>query len=316
MRLPATLILIVSLPSFMQNTTIMIGILALGACSDGGPAVCSRDGGAACFELPTRPMRWYVNGGDSGPAVIGCGEIAPVPSAMAVALQGRVTNWDTAVRVAGVTLEVFDAGDYASPIATATTDGNGAYSMSLASGTPDRLWGTIRGGGSEPQLIHQMRPDLSQATVMVDYAIATPATLDRVIAELPGVGVDRDAGRAQLAVYVLDCGGRAIMETAVVLSTTAGRRNFVDGVPVFYSAVGLEFPLPGPHEEIGVTENDGVAVLLNVPVDGAPLYVQAWGFPDEAAVARGQDGLVLIAEHAPTRRAGWGTRVNLWANQD
>jgi hypothetical protein len=37
--------------------------------------------------------------------------------------------------------------------------------------------------------------------------------------------------------------------------------------------------------------------------------------PDAAAVARGEDGLVLIAEHAVARRAGTTTWVNLWANQ-
>jgi hypothetical protein len=295
----------------MRSVAIVIGILALGAC---GPGVCRVDGGAACFKQPTQVMSTYESGGASYVPVLGCGAIVPTGSTMTVTLHGHIKDFNSAGAVAGATLDVFESGDYHGTIATATTGGDGAYSMSLTSGTLDLLWATISGGGVETQLIHQLRPDLGQAAVEVDFTTAPTAELDAIISSEPRVEIVRDHQLAQLSVRVLDCNRRRITRAVVVLSATAGVRDFVEGAPVFYSANGEEFPLPVSHEQISETGTDGSAVALNVPVNGG-LYVQAWGFPDAAALARGEDGLVLIAEHVVARRAGAGTRVNLWANR-
>lgn len=296
-----------------MRSVAVVGIVALGACGDEQLPVCNRDGGAACFELPSEAIATYRTGGGSPPALIGCGPVLPTSSTMAISLAGNVTDYSSAQPIAGVTLQVFDAGDYANAIATATTDNSGAYSMNLASGTPDVLWGMLAGNGVVPHLVHQMRLELGQATLTVDYTMGTPELLDTVD---NNVGVDRDPGLARLVVHVLDCNRYSLVNAVVVLSATAGVRDFVDGVPVFYSVVGTDFPLPVEHEQVGVTGTDGTAVLINVPIDGSELYAQAWGFPDAAAVARGEDGLVLIAEHAVARRAATTTWVNLRSNQN
>ena len=173
--------------------------------------------------------------------------------------------------------------------------------------------GHVLGNGVVPQLVHQMWLDLDRAPLTIDYTMGTSELLDTVD---DMVDVDHDAGLARLVVHVLDCNRYSLMHTAVVLSATAGVRDFVDGVPVFYSVAGTPFPLPVQHEQVSVTDTGATAVLINVPIDEGELYLQAWGFPDAAAVARGEDGLVLIAEHAVARRAATTTWVTLRANQD
>lgn len=295
----------------MRTWLVGLGLAVLGACG-GETAVCHRDGGAACFELPTEVMGTYGPGGISDPLSIGCGAIVPTPAAMAVTLGGTLTDYSSNQPVVGATFEVFQHGDHeGTPIASATTDASGAYSMTLPSGTSDLLSGAIAGGGVIPELRDQLRPDLGQATAALDVTTGTAEVLDQVA---QGVGVDRDAGLGQVWVRVLDCNRFAIVHAVVVLSATPGVRDFVDGVPLFYSTAGAPFPLPNP-DGITATTSDGTAVALNVPLAGAQ-YVQAWGFVDAAAAARGDEAsLVLVAERAVSRRAGTITRVELWANQ-
>jgi hypothetical protein len=53
--------------------------------------------------------------------------------------------------------------------------------------------------------------------------------------------------------------------------------------------------------------------FINVPAE--PVYLQLWGFPDEAALARGEDGLVLVAEYPIHTSAETVHAFSLFANQ-
>jgi hypothetical protein len=294
----------------MKEAICVVGLVLLGACGS-GPSVCNRDGGAACFSLPTEAMGTFVQGGSSPPLQIGCGEIVPATSTMPVTLGGHVVDYDSNQPVAGATIQVFHAGDYdGAAIATATTDAAGAYSMTVPTGTPDLLSAALDGGGIVPELRDQLRPDLGGATVSLDVTTATSDGLDMI--DHDEVGIDRDAALAQVWVHVLDCDRSSITHAVVVLSTTAAQRAFVGGVPLFYSVAGDAFDVP--TADLSETQDDGTALGIDVPVDGT-IYVQAWGFADAAAVARGEAGLTLVAEHAVAPRAGTLTRVELWANQ-
>lgn len=294
----------------MRDVLICVGIVVMGACGDSGAGVCSRDGGAACFDLPTDAMAAYGPGGSSPPLLLGCGAITETPATTAVAVSGHVIDYNTDQPVAGATFQLFHIGDYeGAAIATATSDASGAYSMNLPSGTPDLLSGAISGGALVPELRDQLRPDLSGATVKLDFTTATADVLDL---GAQYVDVARDPSLAQVWVYVYDCNRNPIINAVVVLSTTSGKRDFVASVPVFYS--GGDVLLPHKHSEAPVTGPEGAAVALDVPLDGT-IYVQAWGFPDQASATRGDPaGLELVAERAVLRRAGAITLANLWAN--
>lgn len=294
-----------------HTVTVVLGLAAALAACGGDPPQCERDGGEACFQLPAEPLYGHSPGSTGSPADLGCGPIEPIASSMPVTMNGRVVDTDSNQAVSGGLVEIFDADDYVNPIATGTTDDAGDYSLTLAIDTPDLLWGKISGGGVAVQLQHQLRPDLSESTLDVDFLTVTPENLGEVARN---VGVEPHDGLGRLVAFVYDCARRPTSNAVVVLSATSGERDFVDGVPVLYSVTG-DLAYPVPHADRAVTSQGGNALVFNTPVDG-DLYLQAWGFPDAAAVAEGDAGLVLIAEHTVASRAGARTWVNLWANRD
>jgi hypothetical protein len=288
-------------------------VILLGGCGgeSADPGICHVDGGAACFQLPTAPM--IAHAGDIvRPAATGCGAVSPVDSLVEVSVSGVVRDYNGSTPVPGATVEVYDEDGYDTPVATAVADDAGAYQATLPVGTPDVLYGKVIAPGYVDVYVHQQRADLTQPTLAgVDWLTSTDAFLGTVAGV---VEVQRQPGTATLATIVWDCERGPIEHAAVAVSATAGERDFVAGASVFYTLSGA-LPLPVPPEMRADSSDNGAVAIFNAPVDGR-LYVQVWGFPDEAALDRGEDGLALVAEHAVVRFADAGAVVNLWANQD
>ncbi len=291
----------------------LLGAALLAACGgDDGPVdpgVCSVDGGAACFQLPTAAM--IAHAGDvTGPAAIGCGPVTPVDSTMPVDVSGTVRDYGGAP-VAGAALEVYSDDRYDAPVITATGDAAGAYAVTLPSGTPDVLYGKVTAADHVDIYVHQARVDLTTTPVgPIDWLTTTPEFLATTAAL---VDDEIEPGTATLASIVWDCDRAAIEHAAVVLSATAGERDFVPGASIYYAAPG-GLPLPVPPEDRADTADNAAAAIINAPAGGT-LFVQVWGFADQAAVADGEAGLTLVAEHAVVRFPDSGVIVNLWANQ-
>jgi hypothetical protein len=295
----------------MRNLLGLALVLALPACGDDGPPpVCSEDGGAACFQLPTEVLVAHA-GTDTDSALLGCGALAPTDSTIAVTLSGTITKYG-ADPIDGAALEVFDDAALAgTPIATATTASDGSFTFSLPAGTPDLLYGTIVADGYFDAELHNARPDLTADVTGFDL-VTLDADLLGTLAAL--VNDEVEPATVAMAVVVSDCARYNLEHAVVTLSTAAGTRAFVPGASVYYGTAGA-IPLPVIPEDGPDTADNGAVAVVNAP-EGDDFFLQAWGFPDADALAQGAAGLVLIAEYPVHTTPGSIQEFVLFANQD
>lgn len=269
-------------------------IVAVGGCGGGGEAApdasiavaCKAMGGEACFRLPTAPLVT-----PDGPANIGCGPIVPTASPTAVTFTGKVAQFGTSAPIPNAEVKLFTSPDYTTAIATTVSDSSANYSITLPQGTPDYMWGSVSGAGYLTSYIHSFRPDLSMGDVPdFNLSIFKPANLEGA-----AVLVDEtwDEAYAVAAGFIRDCDRRLVEHAAIVVSSAPGTRAFTSAT-MYYGAPGA-VPLAVPLDERSDTNGNAAYAAFRVP-PGQPLYLQAWGFPDAAAMAKGETGLKLIAE--------------------
>jgi hypothetical protein len=110
---------------------------------------------------------------------------------------------------------------------------------------------------------------------------------------------------------VYDCNRMVVQHVAVTVSITSGSRAFVPGLSVYYGAPGV-VPLAVPPDERADTNDNGAFALFRIP-DGQHVFVQAWGFLDAAAQAKGEAGLTLIGEQVVHGVANAVANVTVWA---
>ena len=284
----------------------------MGACGGDGesrdPARCHLDGGEHCFQVPTAVMVSHFEDQDLD-TVIGCGPLEPALAATNVTLSGTITDYSGGGEVADATITIYDDEDFTNEIGNATTAADGTYSIGLPAGTPDILFGTLEADGYVTLHDYNGRPDLTGATAELNLVMATEELLD-TFAGL--VDTDLDPDGAIVAAIASDCDRNSIEHVAAVVSATSGERDFVDGVNLFYTAAGA-LPVPVTPDVRGDSNDNGLIAILNVPAQ--PVYLQLWGFPDEAALARGEDGLELVAEYAIDLDAGTSNGFVAFANQ-
>lgn len=291
---------------------ILVVVLA-GACGDPEPAPipgehCKAEGGAACFQLPTAPM---INQ-DGEPSAIGCGPFEVTESTAPITFAGVVETFGGGEPIADADLAIFDAVDFAEPIVSATSGDDGTYTFSIPAGTPDLLW-TERGSeGFLTAYFHAFRPDLSGDT---DYSsFDLPMFTVENIEGASVLAEERwDTATAVAAGNALDCDRRVIQHATVVASSTSGSRTFIDGVSVYYGAPGA-VPIVVPATDRPDTNDNGAFAVFRLP-PGEEVYVQTWGFPDEGALAEGEDGLVLIGEQPVHIVADSVVQMQIWADQ-
>lgn len=273
---------------------------------DAANTACKDMGGSACFNLPTGPMT-NRNGMASA---LGCGAFVPTPAPSPVTFTGTVKVFGQSVVVPNASIKVYSSVDYATPVATATSAADGTYSLTVPTGTPNQLFGDFEAANYLSVYPHYVRANLSMGNISM-YALSV-VTSDIIDGASLLVKENWDPTSAVFAGTALDCDGVIVEHAEVVLSATAGQRDFVPGVSVYYGAAGA-VPLAVPPDQRADTNDNGAFAIYHLK-EGAPYYVQMWGFIDQTAQAQGEAGLTMVAEeqiHVVTNTAG---NVALWAH--
>jgi hypothetical protein len=299
----------------MMRTAISLCFVAACGGDDGGGATpdagidqaCQEWGGAACFQLPTAPM----TNSDGAPSAQSCPPNTPRTSTPTMSYSGNVGFFGTNNVIAGAQVDAYTSVAYTSPIASATSAVDGTYTLTIPAGSPDVLWVSAGGPGALTTYNHGYHARLFDGDITdFNLRLFTPGNIEGATGLVGGTW---DESKAVLAAYVLACDARVVTHAAVVISSTAGTRTFVDGVQLYYAAPGA-VPLAVPPTDRADTNDNGIVAVLGLP-PGDSLHVQVWGFRDEAALARGADGLSLIADHPLHIAAGSVLAGDLHPNQ-
>jgi len=295
----------------MTIRAVAIGALWTVACGGGGDApqdasalACKQMGGAVCFQLPTAPLSTR----DGSPSALGCGPIVPMPAPTPVTFTGSVLSFGTSKPIPDTTIKLYSSADFTTPIATATSQQDATYSIQVPAGTPDVLWGFFAAAEYLDIYPHAVRVNLANGDIP-DFTLRM-ITADNIESAALLVKEIWDTTNMTIAGNVYDCNRMVVMHAAVALSTTSGSRSFIAGASLYYGAPGV-VPLAVPPDQGADTSDNGAFAVFRVP--NGKLYLQAWGFVDAAAQARGEAGLTLIGEQPVHGVANAVANVAIWA---
>lgn len=291
--------------------------LAMGACGGGGGGSDAGAGGdsAGCYVQDTTGFNCATNGGDDcviypseavmavdGDALVApdfsCLPEADMTFAAAATVSGKVLDFQNNGNLANATVSVFD--DFAfdgAPIASATTNGEGDYSLTLPTGTPARTHWLMEHDDALPTIGLFLGLDVAQTTVTG----ANRRSVSTLTANaLPAfIGHARSPGLGVVAGSMEDCLGRPLTHAIGVVSSTASAAagtvassTPVDGAEIyFFGATGL----PTRRNMRNDSNLDGSFVAIEAPV-AAMVYLQAWGYLTAADACTGPTALKLISE--------------------
>ncbi len=282
----------------------LAGVVAFGTgCGsedDDGDPVVSNPG----FITPVQtPVAYLEIGGvweEQGPADLSCFNTPSddVASSEDRTLTGKTEDFQTGDIVDTVDLAVFPSGDVSgSPLATATSDGEGNYSITIPAGTT-RLG--IRSTDPEESrfmdtyLFNQyFGPDETNPTETLNSVSFLTANA------LPAfIGVMRTEGLGVLAGAFRDCQGREVEGVIATVTSTpcAGDAGcepaHLEGAQTYYFSAGST-SLPVRLSQTSATNKDGLFVVIELPPAGEA-FLQVWGFPTDADLQNGD--LQLLAE--------------------
>jgi hypothetical protein len=282
----------------MRAARMALSLLTVAACGgdDGGGSPdantinqdCQSMGGAACFQLPTAPM----NNSDGAPSALSCSAYVPRTSTSAMSYSGKVSLFGTSTVIEGATVAAYSSVAYENAVATTTSAADGTYTLNIPAGSSDVFWTSVGGPGALTAYYHDFHADLFNGDVTdFNLRLFTPANIEGATGLVGGMW---DANRAVFAGYAVDCDDRVIEHAVALVSSTQGTRSFVAGPQVYYGAPGA-VPLAVPPADRGDTADNGIIAVLGLPPSDN-LHLQLWGFRDAAALARGADGLTLVAD--------------------
>lgn len=294
-----------------KSVVVFWGLAA--ACGGGGDSTpdapnraCQDMGGSACFQLPTAP----VSTRDGAPSALGCGPVVPATAPAALKIIGTVATYGTNKPVADASIKLYSSPDYGTPFSTATSATDGTYSIDIPMGTPEMLFGEYTAAGYLVVFPQANRPNFQNGDITnFKLSVITPDNIESLALLVKEIW---DPASAVIAGYVYDCNRENVMHATVVLSTTSGTRTFAPRASMYFGSAGV-VPIVAPPDERWDTNDNGAFAAFHVQASDS-LYLQAWGFVDAAAQAKGEAGLTLLAEqkvHIETN--GFGNVV-LWAH--
>lgn len=269
---------------------------------DAGPPTCGREGGEACFELPTAAV--MVSGGAGMPMIapdFAC-DLPPVTTTTAaLPISGTVGDFVTDDSVAGATVDVFAGLNYqGAPLATATTNAMGEYALMVPSGTTGPLSWRVRAPGTLDTYLVNDTINLTLPSVTRSNRNSVDNGTASLLATL--LGQSRRMGTGIIAGNATDCMGRNIVGAVATISSTSSRMTnnrptFVPSAQIYYFSPSPA--LPARRTAFSSTSSNGLYLALQLPPSAAATYyAQVWGFRTTAAVAMGAAGLSLLSEVA------------------
>jgi hypothetical protein len=269
--------------------------VACGGDGDGGDP--GQDGNAG-FVLPTQPTDAYreIDGvwERQGVANWDClgTPTEDIPTTVDVTLSGLIRDFQTDDPLPEATITAYDEVDFGgSGVATATSDIDGNYSITLpAGGTRWAFKVTVEDALDTYSLNQYFQPDQAMQTDELNsVSLLTAQALPAFI------GVTRTPGLGILAGTIRDCNDDEVQGAIATVSTTRAAPTHLDGAQTYYFSA-LSTSLPVRHSQQLFTNTDGLFVVIELP-ESAEAYLQIWGFTDEADM---QDGEMTLLGEIPS----------------
>ncbi len=216
------------------------------------------------------------------------------PSTQAIALSGVLEDFQTGNGVDAGDITAFPGIMLGGNSGMTTSAAGGNYSMNVAmlpSGETRYGFKFEADGYVKTYLLNQyLEP--GQATQTRTMAAVSEGTATALPAF---IGVTRDITKGVLAGAFRDCAGNEVSNAVATVSSVAGSATHLVGAKTFYFSAGSS-SLPVRHNVSPVMNKDGLFVILDLPPQGTPAFVQVWGFKDAADLADGQ--MTLLSELA------------------
>jgi hypothetical protein len=293
------------LSTFVATTSTALMLVACGGDDGGGggvdaPAAIDNPG----FPVPTAVTmaNAKVNGTwtEMGPADWTCLNTPSTDEAstQAIALSGKIEDFQTGNGVGPATVTAFPGIELSGNSGMTTSDGTAAtrgnYSMNVATlpGGTTRYGFKFEATGYVKTYLLNQYINPTMATQMRDMAAVSEATATA----LPGfIGVDRDPTMGVLAGAFRDCQNREVSNAVATVSSVSAQVEHLTGAKTFYFSAGGS-SLPVRHNVSATMNKDGLFVVLDLPPQTAPAFIQVWGFRNEAELTSGQ--MTLLSELA------------------
>jgi hypothetical protein len=279
----------------MKTSFAIVAVLA-GCADDKQPAdpyECMAAGGAACFELPTKPIAAVDALGKPAQPSLECGPYEVHTSAAPVTLAGTTINALDGEAVPLVHVEAFADLATTSLLGETISDELGAYALTIPA-MPSQLFARTIATGALPLYFLYARTDVGAAQQSMFELIT--GTRAQLASTLELVGDQFLPGRSQVTAVAYDCNGNRLVNVIGNLapsSAAGGDREHEPGVRTYYT-IDRSSPALGRRTQLSMTTVAGSFVASNVT--SGRHYVQVWAFPAEAALAKGDEGLMLIGE--------------------
>jgi hypothetical protein len=294
-----------------MRRTLSLGLaplFALAACSDDGGSTPTIDAPMVenpGFVLPTAVTKANQETGGAwmeiGDANWSCLNTpsADQPSTQAIALSGEVRDFQNNTGVGAATVTAFPGIMLSGNSGMATSDNvaatRGDFSMTLAqlpAGTT-RFGFKLEATGSLKTYLLNQYFDPAAATQTRNISIVSESTANALPAL---VGINRDPAKGVLAGAMRDCDGNEVSNAVATVSSTQGTVTHLTGARSYYFSEDTGLPARNSSEP--VISPNGLFVVLELPPQTAPAFIQVWGFPTAADLAMGAAGLKLLAELA------------------
>jgi hypothetical protein len=178
----------------------------------------------------------------------------------------------------------------ASPIASATSDAEGAFTITLPIGVERVAFKTSAAEYLDTYLLNQyfepavedQEEDLEPISVSLGNALTAFINKQRTL----GLGV--------LAGAIRDCDGNEVEGGIATVSSTSGQPDHVTGAETYYFSAGSSSSLPVRLSQQTYTNRDGLFMVIELPPSSSEVFLQVWGFtPDQDPES---DPLTLLAE--------------------
>ena len=287
-----------------------VGLIAIGlvtclvACGDDDDdSVDAGQVGNPGFIVPEElPTAYTETGGvweEVGPANFDCLNTASDYVALAndLVITGETGDFQTGDEVDNVDIAIFgDTNFSGTPIATATSDVDALYTMTVPAGHTRYAFRSTD-PETDPRFLDTYL--LNQYFGVGDDSLDLDSVSFLTAAALPAfIGVMRTEGLGILAGAVRDCDDNEISGVIATVSTNScvGVTDCVpahlDGAQTYYFSAGSS-SLPVRLSQQPSTNKDGLFVVIELP-PSSQAYLQVWGFTTMAEMTAGD--LQLIAE--------------------
>ena len=226
------------------------------------------------------------------------------PRTAADVLSGQVVDFmNMSNGVPNTSIDIFSDIDYQTPFVSAlVTDGTGKFTTTIPVGKTRVGFKLHASGYMDTFLLNQYwdpantTDTISIGDISSGLASALPAFID----------FERVQGTGVLAGAMRDCQHHEVSNAIATVSSVSMMPTHLQGT---VSVAGVDTPviastfyfnsstgLPAKHKDKAATDPDGLFTIFNLPPISGTAYIQVWGFKTDADVAKGMDGLTLLAE--------------------